>query len=696
MDPPPPRASFAPSSSSSLAPSTSPSTARSKSRTRTAAPAGTSSTCFTAARPAQAPAAPPTPAGPSSSFAAAAALLAASPHYTTSLRSRHSLYGTEDRVVLDLGSSVWKVGFSGEPQPRACASVAREVARERGRGPAAASVGASIGARGGAAAEEAGAALWGLEKGEPSEVEWTVREERVKRLLRRLWFEDLMIDPKTRKVIVLENPLLRNRVKEMIARVLFDNLQIPSMSFACSPLLALMAAGTVTGLVVDVGHLETTVLPIFHSRPLFPLLTTTPRAGARLTRRLRSLLLAFASYAPPPSSVNSMTPPTIGRVPHELLTDELVEEIKTRLCFVGEPLPPPAPAAQRSARASTTVSGSAMSLDVDAPSSLAEPSDPDAALVRHLEARYAATAPGTTPVAFRVPSLSLPPVAGGVGRGWVQVPGWVRERAAEVLWEEGGVEDEGGFGEDEECGLAGVVLECLLKLPIDLRKPLASSILLVGGTASMPGFFPRFKASLLSQLERSHPPSPPPSPPLPSSSSNPPEDDPMRTSTSPSDLAPPALSPAPDPEAIAKHRRQRARDLRLHTLRHSPRWAPLAPLAPHLAILNHPSPSPSSTSASASASSSAPPLLASSLARAREGAAPAFAPALQAWIGGSLAGALKVGGVEVVREEWDAAGAGAGAARAGEEEVREEEWEEEERAARRRRGARLPDWTRLA
>lgn len=35
-----------------------------------------------------------------------------------------------------------------------------------------------------------------------------------------------MIDPKTRKVIVLENPLLPTRVKELIARVLFDNLQV--------------------------------------------------------------------------------------------------------------------------------------------------------------------------------------------------------------------------------------------------------------------------------------------------------------------------------------------------------------------------------------------------------------------------------------------------------------------------------------
>lgn len=40
----------------------------------------------------------------------------ASPHYTTT--RRHSLYGVEDRVVIDPGSLIWKVGFSGEGKPR--------------------------------------------------------------------------------------------------------------------------------------------------------------------------------------------------------------------------------------------------------------------------------------------------------------------------------------------------------------------------------------------------------------------------------------------------------------------------------------------------------------------------------------------------------------------------------------------------
>lgn len=41
---------------------------------------------------------------------------APSPHYTTT--RRHAVYGTEDRIVIDPGSRIWKVGFSGEGRPR--------------------------------------------------------------------------------------------------------------------------------------------------------------------------------------------------------------------------------------------------------------------------------------------------------------------------------------------------------------------------------------------------------------------------------------------------------------------------------------------------------------------------------------------------------------------------------------------------
>lgn len=65
-------------------------------------------------------------------------------------------------------------------------------------------------------------------------------------------------------------------------------------------------------------------------------------------------------------------------------------------------------------------------------------------------------------------------------------------------------------------------------------------------------------------------------------------------------------------------------------------YAPILPLAPHLAILNDPSPpSPGHPNA---------------------GAAPAFAPSLLAWVGASLTGSLRAGATaEITRERWDEA-----------------------------------------
>jgi actin-related protein 10 len=122
----------------------------------------------------------------------ATATKTASPHYATSLRSRHSLYGTEDRVVLDLGSRCWKVGYSGEPSPRAVLDISELGAADEG-------------------------SLWDNAD---------MLTERVKEGLRMVFFDVLLADPKQRKVIVLENPLAERRVKETVADVLFGNLHV--------------------------------------------------------------------------------------------------------------------------------------------------------------------------------------------------------------------------------------------------------------------------------------------------------------------------------------------------------------------------------------------------------------------------------------------------------------------------------------
>ena len=121
----------------------------------------------------------------------------------------------------------------------------------------------------------------------------------------------------------------------------------------------------------------------------------------------------------------------------------------------------------------------------------------------------------------------------------------------------------------------------------------------------LPGFFRRLRTELLSTLAASHPT--PPSPPV---------------------------SPTKR-DRSARHHQLASR---LSVLRATPHFAPLTALARSLAITNDPS--------------HASGLPANPL-HPKSGTAPAFSPALLPWIGGSLAGALKTGGDEILREKWE-------------------------------------------
>ncbi|KAI0367989.1 actin-domain-containing protein, partial [Pilatotrama ljubarskyi] len=520
-------------------------------------------------------------------------IVQSSPHYQTT--RRHSLYGTEDRIILDPGSRVWKVGFSGEGKPRDVFL----------------------------ADSESGRSLWTLNRAsKPADrdEEDRVLEAKLQACLRSVFHNSLLTDPKSRKVILVEHPLLPLHIKEIMARILFNNLQVPSISFASSHLLALLAAGRVTGLVLDCGHLETTVLPMFSFRPLYPHLRTTPLAGARLSSHIKALLLMFGTYIPPATSLSAaMNIPAASRsvrVPQDVLTDKVIDEIKTRCCFVGEPLD--ADAASGAQRASSPGGGSELDLppsdpalsesefsrvsaDVESSFSSAHAASSGYSVVSHSQlagmagdASHAgqssvqalATMYGRHSTATDIHMRVDPPPAQqtGTGRGTLIIPGWIRERAAEVLFEGGDV---------DESSVAEVILDCLLKVPVDLRKTLASTILVVGGTPMLPGFIPRLQAELVRAVTRT---------------------------SSHSAAASPTRSGRTRPATYD-------------------RYAALRPLLPYFAILNNP----------------APPPPASANAAANAGKAPAFTPAMMAWVGGSLAGALKTGGVEVQREKWDEA-----------------------------------------
>ncbi|KAK7863333.1 hypothetical protein R5R35_009689 [Gryllus longicercus] len=73
------------------------------------------------------------------------------------------------------------------------------------------------------------------------------------------------------------------------------------------------------------------------------------------------------------------------------------------------------------------------------------------------------------------------------GSSTVDVPGSARETAYEILFEQDG----------DEMSVSTMVLDAILKCPVDMRKELAENILLMGGTTMATGF----KARLMSELK---------------------------------------------------------------------------------------------------------------------------------------------------------------------------------------------------
>jgi actin-related protein 10 len=188
----------------------------------------------------------------------------------------------------------------------------------------------------------------------------------------------------------------------------------------------------------------------------------------------------FATYLPPPTSLSAAISVSAAnrstRVPQEILTDAVIEEIKTRCCFVGDFLDFSKEPSRRTPAEEEEEEEEDMYLpssDISVPGSdlshvtssehdseysvVSEqrPHQEDPQGESHLQAlstmyKRHSTA---TDIQMRV----LPPSAqqAGTGRGTLLIPGWIRERAAEILFEGGDV---------DESSLAETILDGLLKV----------------------------------------------------------------------------------------------------------------------------------------------------------------------------------------------------------------------------------------
>ncbi|KAE8241901.1 hypothetical protein A4X13_0g7212 [Tilletia indica] len=299
-------------------------------------------------------------------------------------------------IVIDIGTHTVKLGFAGEPRPRAVLPTTLNSEPNHflnahanpaswhasGYGQQVPQLDSLHGSLSGTWSNPAGPALWDLDfnrvKSERLRKEKTeYLLARLTNLLRKVFNQYLMCDPKARRVIVIENPLTPTVVKECIYSVLFKRLHVPAITPLPAPFLALLALGLPTGLLLSLGHLEATVTPIFHgalipssaSHPasLQMQLSSNRASGARLTRRLRALLIAYAhiivSPPPNPGTARGLTAAsairgsshrasqifTLSGTPKprtekisaadlDVLGPDFLEQLKVKALVVGEPI----------------------------------------------------------------------------------------------------------------------------------------------------------------------------------------------------------------------------------------------------------------------------------------------------------------------------------------------------------------------
>jgi actin-related protein 10 len=176
-------------------------------------------------------------------------------------------------------------------------------------------------------------------------------------------------------------------------------------------------------------------IQVYHSRPLFHLARATPLAGRRLHRRLKALLRTHARYYPAPASLSTTTRSAVP-VPRDVLSDELIQQVIRQGSFVGDPPRP-----------------DAASLELEEDRALTgDEGLEEISVMRWLKAKYEPAADATD---LRLTVKPRPHDAQDMGPATLVVPGWVRERAAEVLF---GDED----GEAE--AIQDAVLQCLLRV----------------------------------------------------------------------------------------------------------------------------------------------------------------------------------------------------------------------------------------
>lgn len=260
----------------------------------------------------------------------------------------------------------------------------------------------------------------------------------LKEFIEGLYFKYLAVNPRDRKVLVVESVLSTKSFRSTLARVLFKHFEVPGLLFVPSHLMALATLVVDSGIVVDVGYTEASVIPVVEGvTALYASKFAALGAKSVHTRIERELIEAKAEVIDSRGT---------GAVESGMLTEKTIEDIKAKACVV--------PPFERGQVLAKFKAGSSKLEDVK--------NGGLCNLDYHLD-----------------------------GSRILKIPGIVRELAGQVYFEMCG----------EESTIATMILDTIAESPIDSRKILAENIVVIGGSSMMPGFIHRMFHELKKCIE---------------------------------------------------------------------------------------------------------------------------------------------------------------------------------------------------
>ncbi|KAJ7345394.1 hypothetical protein JRQ81_001344 [Phrynocephalus forsythii] len=319
--------------------------------------------------------------------------------------------GEKTAVVIDLGAAYTKCGFAGETGPRCV--IPSEIKKP------------------------------GISK--PIRViQYNINTEELysylKEFIHMLYFRHLLVNPRDRRVVIVESVLCPSHFRETLTKVLFKYLEVPSVLFAPSHLMSLLTLGINSAMVLDCGYTESLVLPVYEGIPVLNCWGALPLGGKAIHKELEYQLLEQSTVDTGATKGQSL-PSVMGSVP-----EEIVEDIKVRTCFVSD--------LQRGLK----IQAAKFNMD----GNNERPAPP--------------------------PDVDYPLD----GEKILHVNGAIRDSVVEVLFEQ----------DNEEKSVATLILDSLIECPIDTRKQLAENLVVIGGTAMLPGFLHRLMAEIRYLVEK--------------------------------------------------------------------------------------------------------------------------------------------------------------------------------------------------